>query len=69
MTMRLLCTTAQPTDHQHHSTMTVYSLSLTQKGHKAPLYCTGGGPGFSKCNIIFTAEYCAVDSSVIFMIN
>ena len=61
VTMRLLCTTVQPTDHQNHSTVTVHSPSLNQKVHKVPLYCIEGGPGFSKYSIIFTAEYCAVD--------
>ena len=58
----------QPTDHQNHSTVTVHSdcPSLAQKVHKAPLYCIGGDPGFSKYSITFTAEYYAVNSNVPF---
>ena len=62
--MRLLCSSVLPSDHQKISTVTVHSPSLIQKVHTAPLYCIGGGQGFSKYSIIFIAEYCAVDSNV-----
>ena len=66
VTMGLLCTTVQPTDHQNHSTLTVHSPSLNQKVHKAPFYCIEGGSGFPKYNIIYTAEYYAEDLTVTF---
>ena len=52
--------------NKNHSTVTVHSPSRIQKVHKAPLYCTGGGQGFSKYSIIFTAEYFAVNSNATF---
>ena len=64
VTVRLVYTTVQPTDHQNHSTVTINSPSLSQKVCKIPLYCIKNGPGFSKFNIIFNAEYCAPDSNV-----
>ena len=65
VSMRWLCTTVQPTDHQNHSTVTVHGPSLIQKVHKAPLYCIAGSQGFSKYSI-FTTEYYAVDTNVTF---
>ena len=42
VTMRLLCTSVQPTNHQDLSTVTVHSTCLNKKVYKVPLYCIGG---------------------------